>query len=220
MKPTYSLALATWMLEHLTFGPSGEALSGDLLEEFRRGRSASWYRRQVLSAIGIGILRKSRDYALPLTFSIGWSVLYPIWWFGIEKMHLAQTVLNWWATVDLPFSTGLQGIGEIIPVVLFVWFGLVVYLMLRTEAIHKLSILRILASLSISFNVLLVTTVGLSTQLKRPEISLSYVARQDLSLHSHLIAVSIPLALSLLSAILVAVSRAPKRRHGPASVIG
>lgn len=42
---------ATWILKHLLLGEGNEALEGDLLEEFQRGRSASWYWRQVLGAI-------------------------------------------------------------------------------------------------------------------------------------------------------------------------
>jgi hypothetical protein len=43
--------MATWMLKHLVLGHRNEALEGDLLEEFQRRRSASWYWRQVLGAI-------------------------------------------------------------------------------------------------------------------------------------------------------------------------
>ncbi len=38
-------ALATWLLEHIRFSNTDEALAGDLLEEFTRGRSAAWYWR-------------------------------------------------------------------------------------------------------------------------------------------------------------------------------
>jgi hypothetical protein len=53
MKPMPSVALATWMLEHVTFGSPNESLSGDLLEEFQSGRTAGWYWRQALAAIAI-----------------------------------------------------------------------------------------------------------------------------------------------------------------------
>jgi len=43
--------LATWLLEHLRLSGSGDALPGDLLEDFGQGRSATWYWRQVLVAI-------------------------------------------------------------------------------------------------------------------------------------------------------------------------
>jgi hypothetical protein len=35
--------IATWMLKHLVWGGRNEALEGDLLEEFQRRRSATWY---------------------------------------------------------------------------------------------------------------------------------------------------------------------------------
>lgn len=51
MKPLQPPAPATWLLK--LFGPqrNAEALAGDLLEEFRQGRSRAWYWRQVLAAI-------------------------------------------------------------------------------------------------------------------------------------------------------------------------
>ena len=55
MKQDLAVVLATWMLEHLTFGRDHESLSGDLLEELGAGRSAGWYLRQVSMAIGVGV---------------------------------------------------------------------------------------------------------------------------------------------------------------------
>lgn len=57
MKRTTPPPLATWMLEHLTFADRDDALAGDLLEEFRCGRSALWYWWQVASAVVIGCRR-------------------------------------------------------------------------------------------------------------------------------------------------------------------
>ena len=53
---------ATWLLEHLGGCYCREPLSGDLIEEFRAGRSAAWYWRQVLQAIAadIGSARRCR----------------------------------------------------------------------------------------------------------------------------------------------------------------
>lgn len=44
-------ALANWMLDHLTPAGHDDALAGDLLEEYRAGRSVAWYWRQVLGAL-------------------------------------------------------------------------------------------------------------------------------------------------------------------------
>jgi preprotein translocase subunit SecY len=45
-------ALATWLLKRAARG--NEPLVGDLLEEYRRGRSAVWYWRQVLTTVVVG----------------------------------------------------------------------------------------------------------------------------------------------------------------------
>jgi preprotein translocase subunit SecY len=45
-------ALATWLLKRAARG--NEALVGDLLEEYCRGRSTGWYWRQVLTAVVVG----------------------------------------------------------------------------------------------------------------------------------------------------------------------
>jgi preprotein translocase subunit SecY len=49
-------SLATWLLRHL--GRRNDALSGDLLEQYRRGRSAAWYWRQALTAIVVSRRRE------------------------------------------------------------------------------------------------------------------------------------------------------------------
>lgn len=85
MKWANSVALASWLLKSFTFGRNHEALTGDLLEELRSARSATLYRRQALSAIGTGLLIKSRDYVLALVFSIACSTFYLV-------LHTGKTV--------------------------------------------------------------------------------------------------------------------------------
>src|SRR4030095_16256717 len=55
MTPTEPPLMATWLLEHI--GRKNPSLAGDLLEEYRQGRSVAWYWRQVLIAI---VLRPSK----------------------------------------------------------------------------------------------------------------------------------------------------------------
>jgi hypothetical protein len=217
MKPK-SLSLAIWMLDHLTFGPHKAALTGDLLEEFLHGCSVQWFWRQVLSAIGVGAFTRSRAYMLPLVFSAAWSVIYPAWWLSITRNRLTQMIFTQWSTHDWPYSTALKGVSEIVPAITFVWLGLFVYLMLRAEMTHAPSKLRLFASLSISLNVLVVTTIGMSLSLNHFRAHLSYVAGEGPSFNPHLIAINIPLALSLLSAVSFALSRA--QPHGNTSVTG
>ena len=52
MRHTEPPSAATWLLKRL--GRRNESLVGDLLEEYRRGRSSSWYWRQVVAAIAVG----------------------------------------------------------------------------------------------------------------------------------------------------------------------
>jgi hypothetical protein len=52
MKSSDPPLVATWLLSHLTH--DNQCLSGDLLEQFRSGRTRVWYWRQVLLAILVG----------------------------------------------------------------------------------------------------------------------------------------------------------------------
>jgi hypothetical protein len=208
MKPMPSVALATWMLEHLTFGSPNEPLSGDLLEELRSGRSAGWYWRQALSAIAVTLSNKSRAYVLPLAFSAGWSILYPVLWLCITGNRLTQAILERMGAHDWPYSTGLHFVSATIPAAMFVWIGFFVYLTSSNQVARQLSTLRILGSLSISLNVLFVTTIG--QHLRNSGIDVRNVARENFN--SQLVALSIPLALSLFSALVCALPPM-RRRH-------
>jgi len=52
-------ALAIWLLDGLGYTRQNAALAGDLLEEFRSGRSAGWYWRQALMVILHGVCRNA-----------------------------------------------------------------------------------------------------------------------------------------------------------------
>ena len=45
--------VAHWLLERCASGPQRESLIGDMLEQYQRGRSATWYWRQTISAIAV-----------------------------------------------------------------------------------------------------------------------------------------------------------------------
>ena len=62
MKPTHQPAVATWLLKRLASGERHESLIGDLIEQYRQGRSASWYWRQVLMAILVSAAKALRDH--------------------------------------------------------------------------------------------------------------------------------------------------------------
>jgi hypothetical protein len=99
MRSIKSVALARWMLEHLTFGSDNEALSGDLLEEFQFGRSAMWYWRQIIAAIAIRACYAARQLVVPMGFSALWSMIYPAWRV-IGSDLFAQLMHNQWTLIS------------------------------------------------------------------------------------------------------------------------
>jgi hypothetical protein len=67
-------ALAVWLLKRLGVAARNEPLAGDLLEEFRNGRTAAWYWRQTFMAIAaaFGLRLHSRRLEF-LALFVGWS---------------------------------------------------------------------------------------------------------------------------------------------------
>jgi hypothetical protein len=57
MKASHPPILATKLLGQLVSGPHGDALAGDLIEQYRQGRSALWFWRQALLAIIISFTK-------------------------------------------------------------------------------------------------------------------------------------------------------------------
>jgi hypothetical protein len=112
----------------------------------------------------------------------------------------------------------LQGIAEIIPAILFVWLGLFLYRALRPKQFSELSAIRLLASLSISLNIFFMATVAIRMHLKPSGTGFGDARSEDMISTPHLIALSIPLSLSLFSAIASALPQ--WRRRGPAALPG
>jgi hypothetical protein len=69
--------LATWLLDHLVPGVKNEALVGDLLEDFHRRQSVTWYWRQVFMAVLSGSLTELRTRAGGILFAIVYSSIFP-----------------------------------------------------------------------------------------------------------------------------------------------
>jgi hypothetical protein len=208
MKAIPPTALATWMLDHLTLGARNESLSGDLLEELHSGRSTAWYWRQTLSAIAVTLSTRLRAYVVPLLFSAGWSFLYPTLWPAIVHSTLAQNIANHFTPSDLPFSTGLGFLVGISPAAVFIALGFFVYLVSHRHT--RISTIRLMASLSISLNVLFVTIIG--QNLRHAGGDLRNVSRENFN--AHLVALCIPLALGLYVALMCALPPAQRRHPG------
>lgn len=213
--------VGTWVLRHLPPHRYLEALSGDLLEEFASGqRTAGWYCRQVMAAVGLTLLRSSRGYGFPLAFSAVWSLLYPAWqqllWTGWME---GSVDARWWA-LDWPYSALLEIGSGMLPALLFLWLGFAVYVALRAGLVsdpgwgrrNEFSWGRVPASFSFSLSVLLVATLAV--------FGLAGGSRED---HSQVLGhaifflapyrpvLSLPLGLSLLASILSARTPAEAR---------
>ena len=77
-------ALANWLLDHLGYTRQNAALAGDLLEEFRSGRSAAWYWRQTLVVVANGIANSGRELgsyllALSAAYAAQFVVTLTLW---------------------------------------------------------------------------------------------------------------------------------------------
>jgi hypothetical protein len=51
---------ATWFLREYCPNPQDDSVIGDLTEEYQRGRSSTWYCRQVLAIVFVGLYREIR----------------------------------------------------------------------------------------------------------------------------------------------------------------
>jgi hypothetical protein len=72
MKASEPPRFATWVPERLAPRLKRESLLGDLIEQYHNGRSAAWYRRQVLTAVLTGA------GAAPHLRSSSWRLLPPL----------------------------------------------------------------------------------------------------------------------------------------------
>ncbi|MGC1294520.1 MAG: hypothetical protein WA869_05720 [Alloacidobacterium sp.] len=116
--------LATWVLEHLAPGDRNEALAGDLLEDFRAGRSNRWYWRQVFAACVTAWLRYLGDRKMVLVFAVVWSMFAPAWT-TLQERIMHGPGHTW--RMDLSF-TGISTVAVWLTLnVIFLWTGVLFY---------------------------------------------------------------------------------------------
>jgi hypothetical protein len=113
---------ATWLLEHLTSGARNDALAGDLLEEFRAGRSHGWYWRQVSNACLVSWTHSLALRGPMLVFALFWSALAPAWEVVVDRLWKSEVAFAWPAAL----------VGWIALNATFLWAGVLVYLIACT----------------------------------------------------------------------------------------
>jgi hypothetical protein len=116
------------MLEHLASGDHDEAVGGDLLEEFRWGRSDGWYWRQVLAACAVSWLKSLRVHRSLLTFAFLWSMLAPAWKVLSDRIqdfqifiHAWQILRGFWVLPAFALWATLHAT--------FLWAGMLIYVL-------------------------------------------------------------------------------------------
>jgi hypothetical protein len=131
-----------WMLEHLTPEKRDEALAGDLLEQFRAGRSAGWYRRQVIGAIAMEWARGLWRRQAAILYAAIWSLLSPAWELFFANYTRHRPLIPWIWRLPFPLSTLSDLALRVALDLSFIWIGVTVYVVLCRIAFGKLQLRR------------------------------------------------------------------------------
>jgi len=95
--------LATWLLIRFSSGPHGEAIAGDLMEQYAARPSRWWYWRQVFSAIRADIVSTVRDnkWRTAAAIGLGWvayfAAAFPATWLVRRSRLITQ---QWLSDID------------------------------------------------------------------------------------------------------------------------
>lgn len=159
MKQTDPPPFAAWILEHWTPGGCDHGLAGDLLESFRAGRSSTWYCRQVVAALVIGWTGSLFRHRIVLIFAAAWATLSPAWSLLILRLdHWNNFIgpvwrLPWpWSTVCVVCLSTAEGL-------LFIWAGVLVYLIIIPSPLRTTNQWRIGRAFAASFAVYVLAVV-------------------------------------------------------------
>jgi hypothetical protein len=208
---TWKIVLGLWLLEKLSLSGKNDALAGDLLEQWHQGQTPAWFWRQVVSAVGRNAGRAAVDAMPAVLFSLGWSLLFP-WWREAMAEWLPRAVPEQWMRLAWPRPALLEVSYGVVPAIGFVWLGALVYLVVRRERLAGRSALRVVSGLSASLNVLLLATVALLHHFETPD--LMAVTGAHFYFGYQVMGISLPLAASLLTALLIAEGRRPRVAKG------
>lgn len=133
MKQTDPPRAAAWTLQHLA-GECNDALAGDLLEEFRSGRSAAWYWRQAIAAVLIGWGKESLRHLSSFAFAAVWAVFAPLWvWEWMIHVYYSPDLAGPIWSFPWPWSTICDLALQCLLDLAFVWTGLLLFFLVTTE---------------------------------------------------------------------------------------
>jgi hypothetical protein len=129
--------IATWMLEHMTSGVRDEALAGDLLETFQRGRSDGWYWQQAIGACLVSWFESLRARASMLVFVILWTIMAPAWNVFCQNVESGKFSTNLAAELISRFGGPVWPlvalVGWILLHAVFLWSGMLIFSVAHTR---------------------------------------------------------------------------------------
>lgn len=203
MKRNDPPAVATWILEHLSPAGRNDALAGDLLEEFRQGRSSLWYWRQVLAAIAVGCAEEVREHWLMLVFSLLWTVPVPaLDIFVLRRIEMTRFFAQRW-DLAWPYST-MADFGLTVGWnILYVWTGVLFAFAGPSILARRLNLRRLGRSLWISAAVYVATFVCVITYMvlfpfHRSLVYILGVTPVTVMIHFWFLSLRVPIFVSLL----------------------
>lgn len=160
MRPNHPPKIATWILENLSPGRKNEALAGDLLEEFRRGRTALWYWRQVLTAIISAFAGKLRTQWPAIVYAMLWTIPVPAYLIlAVERLGESTFFARRWHWA-WPYST----IGDMVlfygAELIYLWCALIVYFLFFSLATRTFNFHSLARSLGKSVFIFIAVSIG------------------------------------------------------------
>lgn len=216
-------AAANWILEHLNPSGKNDALLGDLLEEFRSGRSSGWYWRQALSAVISGFARGLREHWLALLFAALWTIPVPA--LDIFVLRRIQTMHFFSQRWDLvwPYSTICDVALTVCWDVLYVWVGLLFCFSAFSIATKTLDLGRIIPGLWASAVVYIAMFAGVMVYVNlslfhSPLVDIRSVTPLSVMTKFWFLPLRIPYVVALLIGILAAFPAAGLVARGPDSL--
>jgi len=212
MTPKHPPRLARWVLEHLTTSEQKDALSGDLLEEFRGGRSSGWYWRQVATAVIVSLTRTLRINWFTLAFSVLWVLPLPaLELYVFRKMQSGLFYGQIWS-YPWPYSTICDFALTIGWKFLYLWLGITFCQILFAIATRRTSMRQLVKGLCASVAVYIATYLGMwACFLAFPHGYAADIRRVNpvsLVLNpASILVTDVPFIVAMLSGILLATSR-------------
>jgi hypothetical protein len=138
------------MLEHWTPGPRNDALAGDLIEQFRSGRThrtRAWYWRQVLAAIAIDCFREILNHRSVIFFAVLWSAASPSWVVLSTNAEVHSRAFDLMWQMDWPWSSICAIAVSFSTSLFFIWSGMALYLIPRMSITRSFNTRTLVRSL-------------------------------------------------------------------------